>query len=288
MSYQHIENLYKCQDILAFKRCYAMEKIHGTSAHVSWNGKVNFFAGGVAHEAFVALFDADALTVAFAELGQAKVTVFGEAYGGKMQGMRDTYGDSLRFVAFEVKIGDSWLCVPDAEQVAVLLGFEFVHYVEVPTDLEVLDRERDADSVQAVRNGMGSGHQREGIVLRPPFEVKKNNGERVIAKHKGEKFRETATPRSLDADRLKVLVDAETVAHEWVTPMRLQHVCDGIPLAVENIGAIIKAMQEDIEREASGEVEMTAEARKFIGRDTALLVKRQVSQRLTEAAGEGK
>ena len=32
MSYMHIDNLYKNQDILLFKECYALEKIHGTSA----------------------------------------------------------------------------------------------------------------------------------------------------------------------------------------------------------------------------------------------------------------
>jgi len=31
----HIGNLYKERDILLFKRCYASEKVHGTSAHVS-------------------------------------------------------------------------------------------------------------------------------------------------------------------------------------------------------------------------------------------------------------
>jgi len=29
MGYAHIENLYKNQEILMFKRCFAMEKIHG-------------------------------------------------------------------------------------------------------------------------------------------------------------------------------------------------------------------------------------------------------------------
>ena len=29
MGYAHIENLYKCQDILMFRECYATEKIHG-------------------------------------------------------------------------------------------------------------------------------------------------------------------------------------------------------------------------------------------------------------------
>lgn len=36
MSYADIENLYKNRRIMLFKECYAMEKIHGTSAHVGW------------------------------------------------------------------------------------------------------------------------------------------------------------------------------------------------------------------------------------------------------------
>jgi hypothetical protein len=32
MAYLHIENLYKARDIMLFRECYAMEKIHGTSA----------------------------------------------------------------------------------------------------------------------------------------------------------------------------------------------------------------------------------------------------------------
>ena len=32
MGYLHIENLYKAQDILLFRECYALEKVHGTAA----------------------------------------------------------------------------------------------------------------------------------------------------------------------------------------------------------------------------------------------------------------
>ena len=47
MGYLHIDNLYKAQDILNFKTCYALEKIHGTSAHLKWdNGELTFFSGG--------------------------------------------------------------------------------------------------------------------------------------------------------------------------------------------------------------------------------------------------
>ena len=36
MAYHHIDNLYRNQDVLLFKEVYALEKIHGTSAHVSF------------------------------------------------------------------------------------------------------------------------------------------------------------------------------------------------------------------------------------------------------------
>lgn len=56
MGYLHIENLYKNKTILLFRECYALEKIHGSSAHVSFRvnddgtDAVNLFAGGGSHE----------------------------------------------------------------------------------------------------------------------------------------------------------------------------------------------------------------------------------------------
>jgi hypothetical protein len=71
MGYLHIENLYKNQDILFFKRCYALEKIHGTSAHISLNsGNLNFSSGGEKHDNFVKLFDADALKEKLSSYGR--------------------------------------------------------------------------------------------------------------------------------------------------------------------------------------------------------------------------
>lgn len=59
MAYLHIQNLYRERDILLFRECYALEKIHGTSAHVAWrDGQVAFFSGSGKHARFVALFDA--------------------------------------------------------------------------------------------------------------------------------------------------------------------------------------------------------------------------------------
>jgi hypothetical protein len=286
MGYLHIPNLYKEQDILLFKECYALEKIHGTSAHISFKKEltpdqeanytyqIGFFAGGENYEKFIKLFNQEELLSKFKEWDLPSLIIYGEAYGGKQQGMSDTYGKELKFVAFDVKINDNWLRVPQAEKIVLQLGLEFVDYVQIPTELNLINKYRDTDSVQAVRNGIGYGKKREGVVLRPLIEITQNNGERIIAKHKRDDFSETKTPRELNPDKLKILAEANSIAEEWVTPMRLSHILDKIKnLSIEKTGDVIEIMIEDVEREAKGEILESKDARKAISKKTALLFK---------------
>lgn len=294
MGYLHIENLYKAQEILALKECYALEKIHGTSAHISWdgNGDVKFFSGGEKHSNFLALFDTEKLKGIFQEqFPSEKVVIFGEAYGGKQQGMKSTYGDKLKFVVFDVKIGDCWLSVPQAHDVAqAMFGFEFVDYNLIPADMFHIDQERDRPSTQAVRNGITEEKMREGIVLRPVFEIRLNNGERLISKHKRAEFSEIARPKEIDPDKKDQLQLAESIALTWVTQMRLTHVIDRLlssreekSYGIEDTGSIIKLMVEDVKRESTGEVEWSKDIQKTISARAAKLLKQHLS-----AALEGK
>lgn len=288
MSYLSIQNLYKAQEILLFKECFAMEKIHGTSTHISWrcNDKVvSFFAGGESHNKFVNIFDSESLTKKFEEVCPlSNCIIYGEGYGGKQQGMSATYGKELKFIAFDVKIEGLWLSVPDAENVCKMLGLEFVDYVKVPTDLDVLNHERDKDSVQAVRNGCGEGKKREGVVLRPLIELTKNNGDRIISKHKRDEFIETKTPRVVNPDEMKILDDAKAIAEEWCTEMRLIHVLDKLPqgISIESTKLVIDAMVEDIYREAKGEIVESKEVIKFIGGKAATMFKKKLQKDLEE------
>ena len=331
MGYRSIDNLYKNQMIMLFKECYAMEKIHGTSAHVSFKRErqivfgrniegcainqmteeefqakfpdkidITFFSGGASHEQFVSLFDKKSLEDKFRALGFSELTVYGEAYGGKMQGMSKTYGPTLRFAAFEVKSANGWMNVPNAEKFALELGFEFVPYNKIPTTEEAINFERDRDSAIAVINGMGFGHIREGVVLRPLYEFvnQGENGGPVRAKHKRDEFKETKTSREkidLDPNYIKVLEDAQAIADEWVTDMRLRHVLDSLISAYKqkrllvrclnpddsvpegiympNLGDIIPAMFSDVEREAAGEIVIGKETRSAISKKTVQLFK---------------
>jgi hypothetical protein len=281
MSYMHINNLYKDQEILLFKECYALEKIHGTSAHISWKeDKINLFAGGADHEQYSKLFNMEVLSK-FVTV--APTVIYGEAYGGKCQGMSKVYGKELKFVAFEVKIGDAWLNVPNAEEVARSLGLDFVHYVKISCNIKDIDAQRDAPSVQASKNGIIFPlHTREGIVLRPLIELTKNNGERIIAKHKNEIYKETNTSRELSADRLKVLSDSTSVADEWVTHMRLTHVLQSLnrEVNIEDTRDVMNAMLEDVLREGDQEIVDSNEVRKAIGRKTVMIFKTYLQNKI--------
>jgi hypothetical protein len=284
-----------------------LEKIHGSSAHLSWDGtNLSFFSGGEKHEKFILLFNADAIKSKLLEAGIGagrKATVYGEVYGGKCQGMSKTYGKEMKFVAFDVIIDNMWLDVPNAESFVKTLGLAFVHYVKVSTDLKTLDEQRDAPSVQAIRNGVSmiapngadihypagmavvpygqfgdrlvNPQKREGVVLRPIIELTRNNGSRIVAKHKGDDFRETKTPRPVvDPTKMQVLEDAEKIAEEYVTATRLQHILDKLPgHNIERMRDIISAMIEDVNREGQNEFVPSEAVNKAIGKKTAMSYK---------------
>jgi hypothetical protein len=234
------------------------------------------------------LFDESALQSAFEAIGHPVVTVFGEAYGGSQQKQAWRYGEALRFIAFDVRVGDAWLSVPNAHDVTTKLGLKFVRFVRVPTDLAALDAERDAPSEQARRNGVSGEKPREGVVLRPLLEFVKSNGERIIAKHKRDDERETRSPRAVvDPTKLEVLTRADAIADEWCTPTRLEHVLQKLgdnaePVGIERTRDVISAMIEDVVREGAGEFVDSREARQAIGRKAAELFHARLKAELRE------
>ena len=189
--------------------------------------------------------------------------------------MKDTYGEELRFVAFDVKIGESWLTVPDAADFVAQCGLEFVYWEKVSTDIETLDRVRDQPSKQAARNGMGFDKVAEGVILRPLMELTKSNGKRVISKHKRDEFRETTKKRKvLDPAKLAILADAQEIATEWVTFRRIEHVLDKIQNhSMEKMREILASMCDDIKREGEGEIVWSREVERAICKETSLKVK---------------
>ena len=314
MSYMHINNLYKDLRIFNFKECYALEKIHGTSSHIAFKYedvdcyecsgtgqsprgygdssdcgtcgktgkikkvKITFFSGGAAFQNFVSLFNKIELEDKFIALGHNEVKVYGEAYGGKLQGMSHTYGPNLKFVGFEVQINETWLNVENAADVCKKLGLDFVDYVRIPTTLEAIDVEKIKPSAQAIKNGVENPLRiREGIVIRPIEEYLDNRGNRIITKHKNEWANENKTNREVTGEKLEVLNKAQDIAQEWVNDMRLEHVLDAFPEAsTTDIPKIIEAMYQDVIREAEGEIIESKDLKKAIYTKTAVMFKKKL------------
>lgn len=300
MGYRHIDNLYKNKTILNFRECYALEKVHGTSAHITFRrdgslfapekdeAHIGFFAGGASHLEFIQLFNVEELKTKFLSTGINSMTIYGEAYGGKMQGMRHTYGDKLQFIAFEVKIGDKFLGVEQAFGIVQKMDLEFVPFRKISTDIESLDAERDLPSRVAVRRGITEPKISEGVVLRPPIEVGFENGPdnnfgRIIAKHKRSEFSERTSKKDtvVDNEKLQVLTKANEIADEWVTPMRLEHVLDKFrakkAIEMSDTPYVLDAMVEDVLREAKGEIVSSKEAIHAIKAKTAKMFKKIVT-----------
>jgi hypothetical protein len=262
-----------------------MEKIDGTSAHIGWKfetKQVNFFTGKN-HQLFLTLFDEAFLKAKFAEVfPDQDVVIFGEHYGGKCQGMSHTYGKQSKFIGFDVKVGELWLNVPNAEDVCNQFNIEFVSYVRISASLDSLTAIRDTPSVQAHRNGCGTDHKREGVVLRPLVELRMNNGERVICKYKPDEQMETKTKRDVNEEQLKVLSDAKAIAEEWTVNLRLEHILQKFPndVNMESMGDIIKDMIEDVYREGKDEIVESKEVSKAIGQKTVQLFKQKLQSKL--------
>jgi len=281
MGYLKIPNLYKDIRILEHDECYAMEKIHGTSAHIKWDGnEITLFSGGMKHETFEAIFDLEELRKKFEGVQFVDyVTIYGEACGGKQQKMSDTYGKDPAFIAFDVKVDGQWYDVTDAEKVVDHIGLKFVFYKRGPATVEWLNEQRDLPSQVALELGLGS-KIREGVVIRPIHEGVDHRGNRIITKHKRDEFKETRTKREVDPDKMLVLAKAKEVAREWVTEMRLEHVLDKMPEKgeIEHTGKVIKAMINDVKLESEGEVVWSKAVEKEIGKETAIMYKKSVSK----------
>jgi len=282
MGYRKIENLYKNQNILMFKECYAMEKVHGTSAHIKYTAetdKIKYYSGGSTHMTFIEIFNHNELIEKFRAMGHSEMIIYGEAYGGKCQGMSEFYGKDLSFIAFEVFIDGTWLDVPTAQTICIFMNIPFMPYERIPCALEAIDQERDRDSIIGKLRTGNDGIIREGVVLRPIVELvhQHENSKPIRVKHKRDEFRETRKTRKvIDPKDQEVLKKANDIAFEWVTKMRLVHILDKLEEDIVDMTStklVMDAMLSDILEESKDEIVDSKEARKAICCRTAKILK---------------
>lgn len=88
--------------------------------------------------------------------------------------------------------------------------------------------------------------------------------------------------RDVDPAKRQLMEDAQSIADEWVVPMRLNHVLDkvGGELTIQRTGEVINAMIEDVMREAFGEIVDSSHVRKAVGGKVAKLYKQYLQDSL--------
>jgi RNA ligase-like protein len=284
MGYLHIENLNAAKKILNNKKMYAQEKIHGTSARVTFhqhpNGKVEMTTSGGCVNSLtfssVILATVAPLSVVeavMARLGVTRLVVYGEAFGGKVNGMGKTYGPKTHFWAFDVEGNGRWLEIPHAATIAKELGLNFIPYIETTNDVNELNRLRDLDSVIAAQVFPEGDKRNEGVVLKGPVEA---DGTRLIAKHKQAWASEKGVTADVDPLRQSRIEQAEKYAEEWVNEMRVEHVADHLlrdldpsrekVLNKRDIPAFIAEIVRDVREEAKDALPMMEEVDKEVAR----------------------
>ena len=167
------------------------EKIDGTNIRIEWDGK-NLNFGGRTHKTECpphvnkALSDMCNRMEYRATFGADNVTLFGEAYGGKVQRQKGglTYSPVTKFILFDIFIeGDGWVDRGMVENMARAMGADCVPIVFKGTLREAID------FVKSAPDSTIGTVKMEGLVLRPAVEQTAANGDRVITKIKVNDFR---------------------------------------------------------------------------------------------------
>lgn len=173
------------------------EKIDGTNIRVCWDGhKVEF--GGRTDNAEIPRSLLDSLNKIFGTteaeelfeqtFGEKNVILFGEGYGGKIQGVGNEYRPDESFILFDVLIGENYQTREWVEKTAQMFGIKAVPVLFTgPLQAGIDYVCGHPKSVVAMKDTY-----MEGVVARSKVELKDRCGRRVIVKIKWKDFKDFA------------------------------------------------------------------------------------------------
>ncbi len=173
-------------EMLANAKWYATEKVDGTNIRIYPDGTVKGRTDDAQlHVGLLTMLQE--IAKGYAQLVEegtmASNVLFGEGYGGKLQG--NLYGlSSHAFVLFDVYNAEQgiWYNREAVNGVADSLGLAYVPTlatnITLPDAVEMIKTNQFKDS------RLHNGAPNEGYVLRPMTELRTNNGSRVITKLK--------------------------------------------------------------------------------------------------------
>lgn len=126
--------------------------------------------------------------ICFSVVPESEIIIFGETYGKGMQKGGGRYcKDRLKFIAFDIRVGNTWLLRSAVLDICNQLEIEVVPLVGYMTLAEAIDY---------VRRGFPSDVaeddtlEAEGLVLKFPMNLLDRSGRRLITKIKTKDFRD--------------------------------------------------------------------------------------------------
>lgn len=272
--YNDIESFHKrYEDIFSCKEIIANAKIHGSSMRVGYidgefrvGGRNQEFkpwtTGNFGMPQIIAKLILDVKLKEWYEANnKANIIIYGEVYGPGVQKL--TYGlKEKSFAVFDIKLYGYYEDHKTVCDITSKLGLEVVPtlYIGEP-NLDVLNELRSGDDPIAANNGVK--HKREGIVIKPTRTLYNKYHERIIAKHKDPEFEER-TSLQMPTTPKEVPVNFESITafvDEFATVERLNHALSHLHEAgveatdVRQTGDVIRAMIEDVKKEATIEME---------------------------------
>lgn len=169
------------------------EKIDGTNVRVCWDGYDVCVGGRGSKSQFPRelkarldeLFMTDEAASIFEQMfGMKKVILFGEGYGGKIQGIGKEYCDAEDFILFDVWVDGKYLTRSNKEDVAKAFGLKVVPMTCCGSLQHGIDYVKNHP-----KSLVGSGYM-EGVVAKPLVELRDGNGSRIVTKIKWKDMRE--------------------------------------------------------------------------------------------------
>lgn len=166
------------------------EKVDGTNIRVIWDGFRVSFAGRTdkadipkdlkarLEELFGGPDNEEIFEQTF---GNKEVILFGEGYGGKIQG-KNGYGDA-DFIMFDIYIDGFWLEWENVCNIASKFGVKTVPALGYSNLSGIVDYV-SKHPMSLLRDG-----EMEGVVARPAYGVLDRNGDRIIVKVKCRDFK---------------------------------------------------------------------------------------------------
>lgn len=138
-------------------------------------------------ESINVLVDIDKFVEAFDD--EARVTLYGEGYGARIQKGGGNYREGTSFRLFDVKVGDWWLNWENVQGVGKTLGLPVVPQLPITTVEESMIAVRGflGSTVASEENG-GKVVMAEGVVARTDPLLFTRKGGRVTWKLKGKDF----------------------------------------------------------------------------------------------------